>query len=163
MQGEILVNSEPGKGSTFTIILPFEAAAEKTGEAVNEIPKTYLENKTILLCDDEPMNRMLVQHMTTSHGARTKEACGGKEAIAVLEKEKVDLILIDLQMPDMSGEETIWEIRQPGKLNSATPIIAVSGKSKEQVAALENLIDGYLQKPYKEADLLREIKRVLEK
>lgn len=164
MRGEILVDSEPGKGTTFTIILPFEAATEnKARKAGNEIPKTFLENKTILLCDDEPMNRMLALHMITSYGASVKEACGGKEAIALLEKEKADLVLIDLQMPDMSGEEAIQEIRKPGKLNTLTPVIAISGKNREQVSTLENLIDGYLQKPYKEADLLREIKRVLEK
>ena len=165
MHGEINVSSEPGKGTTFTITLPVEAAPEKqTREAEDSIPKTFLQNKIVLLCDDEPMNRMLAAHMVTTYGAKIIEACGGKEAIDILEKEKTDLILIDLQMPDMSGEETIRGIRMAGKLNAATPVIAVSGKSPENIISpLKDMIDGYLQKPYKEADLMREIKRVLGK
>jgi signal transduction histidine kinase/CheY-like chemotaxis protein len=164
MKGEIRVDSEPGKGTTFIIVLPVEAAQEiKKKNDLNPVDKTLLENKTVLLCDDDPMNRLLASHMITAYGAKVKEACGGKEAIEFLSAEKADIILIDLKMPDMSGEEVIKAIRQPGNLNTSTPVIAISGKSKEQTEVVKDLIDGYLQKPYKEADLLREIKNVLEK
>lgn len=165
MKGTIKTESEYGKGTTFTITLPLEA-----GEAISlpklstqNFSKTYLQGKTILICDDDPMNRMLAAHLVKTHGGDVKEALGGKETLELLSKEKIDLILLDLEMPDMSGEETIALIRKlEEQSSSAVKIIAVTGRIKENIVKGEiDFADGYVQKPYKENGMLAEIGRVL--
>jgi signal transduction histidine kinase/ActR/RegA family two-component response regulator len=164
MKGTILTESELGKGTLFTITLPLEAGKITKPAAKNKPGDISLKDKTILVCDDEPMNRMLAAHLIKTYEGKVLEASGGKEAIEIFSKEKIDLVLLDLEMPDMSGEETIAEIRKlKEKNNSTVPIIAVTGKDKLAVFTNEALaVDGYIQKPYKEETMLAEIKRVLE-
>ncbi|CAN5909361.1 hypothetical protein BH11BAC7_BH11BAC7_05660 [soil metagenome] len=165
MNGTIQTESEHGKGTTFIITLPLEAGetieTSKTNAKV--FSKTILNGKTILICDDDPMNRMLASHLVTTHNANVKEAGGGKETLEILSKEKIDLVLLDLEMPDMSGEETITLIRNlKDKNNSTVKIIAVTGRIKGSAKGEIALVDGYVQKPYKENDMLLEITRVLD-
>lgn len=164
MKGTIKTESEHGKGTTFTITLPLEAGESNGAKlSTQNFSKIYLQGKTILICDDDPMNRMLAAHLVKTHSADVKEACGGKETLELLSKEKIDLILLDLEMPDMSGEETIALIRKlEEKSSSEVKIIAVTGRIRENIVKGEiDFVDGYVQKPYKENDMLAEIGRVL--
>jgi signal transduction histidine kinase/ActR/RegA family two-component response regulator len=164
MKGTIMTKSEPGKGTTFTITLPLEAFSNgvtKNGEL--HFDKLLLSGKKILVCDDDPMNRLITAHLVKTYHADVIETCDGKETLDILSKEKVDLLLIDLEMPDMSGEETIALIRTMEEKNkNITKIIAVTGRNKEKFSNGKSIpADGYVQKPFKEADLLNEINRVL--
>jgi signal transduction histidine kinase/ActR/RegA family two-component response regulator len=164
MKGAIMTKSEPGKGTTFTITLPLEAA--RTGMQKNgslNFDNSLLSGKNILICDDDPMNRLITGHLVKAYQANVTEACGGKETLEILSKEKIDLLLIDLEMPDMNGEETIALIRKmEEKSKSNTRIIAVTGRNKSSFSNGKNILaDGYVQKPFKEKDMLDEINRVL--
>jgi signal transduction histidine kinase len=165
MGGTIHTESQPGKGTSFTITLPLEpgknAGTPKKEESAFD--KEFLEGKTVLVCDDDPMNRMLAGHLIKSYHGVVKECCSGQETLDILAKEKVDLILLDLAMPDMSGEETIALIRKAEeKDGNKIRIIAVTGRNKNKLSTDNvNAVDGYVQKPYKETDMLTEISRVL--
>jgi signal transduction histidine kinase/CHASE3 domain sensor protein len=165
MDGHIEVDSTPGKGSAFSVTLPLIPGTK------NDLPSALkesnagdiLNHKIVLVCDDEPFNRILASHVLQSYGAKVLEAPDGQEAINILEKEKIDLVLMDLQMPGMSGKETTRAIRSSG--NSAysdVKIIAVTGRAYpgEKEKCFEAGMNGYLAKPYKEEQMLREIRDV---
>lgn len=164
MNGTIQTESEPGKGTTFIITLPLEAGdslVRKPEES--DVDKTFLNGKKILVCDDDPMNRMLTGHLVKTYQAIVTEACGGQETLDILSKEQIDLVLIDLEMPDMNGEETIELIRKMEKKNNNVRIIAVTGRNKDKVSSGKiSSADGYIQKPFKEDVMMREINRVLQ-
>jgi two-component system, cell cycle sensor histidine kinase and response regulator CckA len=110
--GEIVVDSEVGRGSTFSIYLGRSAEAkpaEPGGEAADGAEPRPRERATILLIEDEPGVRRLVRRMLVERGYRVLEASGGEEALAVFEDHHpiVDLVLTDVVMPNMSGIEIV--------------------------------------------------------
>jgi PAS domain S-box-containing protein len=108
--GEIVVDSEPGRGTTFRIYLGRsneETVPEPSGEDAGVAAPRRRERATILLIEDEPGVRRLVRRMLVERGYRVLEASGGEEALAVFENHNliVDLVLTDVVMPNMSGIE----------------------------------------------------------
>lgn len=164
MNGAIVTKSEPGKGTTFTIILPLETFSNGIAKSNKEnFDAAHLNGKKILICDDDPMNRLITTQLIKNYQAEIIEACSGKDALELLAKEKIDLVLIDLEMPEMSGEETIAFIRKMDEKNKTlTKIIAVTGRNKENFSNGRSIAaDGYVQKPFGENEMLSEITRVL--
>jgi two-component system cell cycle sensor histidine kinase/response regulator CckA len=115
--GHIEVSSTMGKGTTFDVYLPaFEPAVSE---------KPVQADKIILLVDDEIMLRDLLAEMLESNGYDVMKVGSGAEALRILTEEiKVDLVIIDYNMPDMNGLETIYKLR---KLNFNMPVILSSG------------------------------------
>lgn len=167
MGGTIAVESEPGSGTTFTIGIPLVKGSEEElpERMLHKQPVVSLKGKTVMVCDDEPLNRILASHILEAQGAIMIEAESGKDAMDLLSHQAVDLILMDLQMPVMSGEDAVKMIRHsPSPKISRVRIIAVTGRAsrgeKEKCLALG--MNGYLSKPYNEADLLHAIQQVFE-
>ncbi|HVH72914.1 MAG TPA: response regulator transcription factor [Candidatus Dormibacteraeota bacterium] len=118
-----------------------------------------MSNATILVVDDEPQIRRVLRATLSSHGYDFIEAKSGEEAIKVVLQERPDLILLDVNMPGMSGLEACRKIR----LSFEGPIIMVTVRNAEQdkVVALDSGADDYVVKPFAIGELLARIRAAL--
>jgi CheY-like chemotaxis protein len=105
--------------------------------------------------------RTQVRRMVEAHGYSVIEASDGRVALALLERETVDLVLLDVTMPELDGTEVVREARARGH---RTPIVLISGYADFPLETrLEpGTYQGFLAKPFKLDDLIATIKRVLE-
>ncbi len=163
MSGEINVNSEYKKGTTFTIELnldfcdkPFDEISEVDDESI--IISDQKNYSKALLVDDNNMNIVTLELMLQPFRYETLTATNGKEAVEQFKKNEFDIIFMDCMMPVMSGLDASIEIRKYELENNLpkTPIIAVTGKtSKQDVKDCENAgMDYYIAKPIKKSDIL---------
>jgi signal transduction histidine kinase/CheY-like chemotaxis protein len=152
-QGYIEVTSKENEKTTFEVFLPsFEP---------NAIGKSIDENKIILLVDDEIMLRDLLADLLESNGFNVIKVSSGMEALTVLTEEmKVDLIIIDYNMPEMNGLQCIQRIRE---LNFKIPIILSTGSiSVESKIDLPKFgINSLLCKPYEFDAMMSTIKKLI--
>ncbi len=159
--GHITCTSEPGEGTTFTIYLP---ASEK--EIIMETGETKVikGEGTILLVDDEEQVRRVAKEQLEYLGYKVIIANDGIEAVDIYKKgkEKIDLVLLDMVMPDMSGKETFQALKNIGP---NVKIILISGFSQNGKATeiLEGGALEFIQKPFKLYDLSKAISEVLKK
>ncbi len=117
---------------------------------------------TILVVENEVSNRILIERVLSTRGYRCLSASNGREALNILDRERVDLILTDLSMPVLDGYQTTQLIRaRPGLEN--VPIVAVTafaladeGEAARQIGCTE-----YLTKPFKPRQLLEVVERLL--
>jgi PAS domain S-box-containing protein len=168
MKGTILVKSSLGIGSTFTITIPLL----KTSITENKI-KTIdsndeklepLKNIKILIVDDMLINQFLAKTIIQHLGFKSDIADNGEIAIALLEKNDYDIILMDLQMPKMNGWEACIHIRNKMQgQKSRTPIVALSADvSKRDIDRCKEVgMDDYVSKPINETELLDKITRLV--
>ncbi|AEE49532.1 ATP-binding protein [Haliscomenobacter hydrossis] len=154
--GDIQVESALGVGTTFTVKLPFALAAIEELKLENQdVSALYFAHSlNILLVDDNELNREIAYEAIHRHfeNARITEAVNGKEAIETLENQNFDVILMDMQMPEMSGTEAARRIREfDDSLKRDLPIIALTASAtpEEIEKALESGMDRHLGKPFK--------------
>lgn len=141
MDGSISVQSQVGKGSRFTLELPFEVT-DKVIESPVSSDEVWnaerLRNKTILLVEDHPVNRQIIANLLTKRGLLVEEALNGKEAYEQFMASTpghLSLILMDIKMPVMDGLEATRCIRQSPHADAKTiPIIALSANAFEEDA-----------------------------
>ena len=163
-QGRLLIETKLALGSTFTIFLPIQTespSVEVGKDSTHEAE--WFENKSVLVVDDEALLRQVLETILSAAGLRVFTACGGEEALAIVEEmgSELDLVILDITMPGLSGIETRLQIRQQ---SPALPIIMSSGHSEEALDQLEDWStdrDGFIQKPYRNQVLLTTIKKVL--
>lgn len=159
--GAINVASELGKGTTFEIYLPVTERAV-VGEKAAQL-EILKGTETILLVDDEAMVMDVTMRMLKSLGYRVHCAGSGQEAIAVNHEKRneIDLVILDMIMPGISGTETFDRLRE---INPKQKILLSSGYSIEGMAQelLEKGCNGFLQKPFQLLDLAREVRAVLD-
>lgn len=170
MGGTIAIESQVGKGSTFTIALPLKKTATTENHRETTPPQSenlhVLGRLKILLVEDVPINQFLVQTIMQHFGFETDTADNGKVAIELLEKNNYDIILMDLMMPEMDGYEATKHIRlnmQPPK--STIPIIALTAdiNQTDVKRCTEAGMNEYVSKPINETDLLNKIARLVKK
>ncbi|MBK8395846.1 MAG: response regulator [Leptospiraceae bacterium] len=174
--GKIYAESELGKGSRFIFTLPitYEKPQTSTVDRVSEIVSsiednlpeftpTYLGNsnpaeKHILVVDDEPINLQVISNHFTFRGYRVTTANNGKEALAILEREKPDIVLLDVMMPMMTGFEVSQKIREKYDMNQL-PVLFLTAKNRAN-----DLLDGfnadgndYIVKPFSKQELLSRV------
>jgi PAS domain S-box-containing protein len=156
--GAIHVETAPGQGSTFSVLLP---AADAPAVAPDVRSRTNAAPGRVLVVDDEQLVRTQIRRMVEAHGYPVLEAADGRTALALLERETVELVLLDVTMPGLDGTEVVREARARGH---RVPIVLISGYAD---FPLETRLDagaynGFLAKPFKLDDLLATIKSVLE-
>lgn len=162
--GGIQADSEPGFGSTFTVKLPFLKADKPSmiiqKEMTNQLFLPDNLNYTILLVDDIDYNLTLLKEILEPVGFICATATNGKEAIEVVKTINPHLILMDLKMPVMSGEQALIEIRKRGIKTKAIAITA-SGFDDTKNEMLKLGFDDFIHKPFMDYDLLRIIGKLL--
>jgi signal transduction histidine kinase/BarA-like signal transduction histidine kinase len=159
LNGELNVDSVANKGSTFTLILPYEPAELIT--PIKEARPTGDQKETItgkvLLVEDNPVNQKIARAMLTKMGMNVSLAANGNEAVHAIALDHYDLILMDLQMPEKDGLQATREIRE---LGISVPIIALTANStiESQKACFEAGMVGFISKPFKLDSLTQAIK-----
>lgn len=167
MGGDITVESEPEKGSTFCFTFVANDAvaspAPKAAAAVNA-DFSSLEELSVLVVDDNALNRKVVRLLLAPFHAAIAEAENGLEALSQLEANSFDLVLLDAHMPVMDGPETIAHIRRSTRPWAQLPVIALTADamSGDRDRFLNMGMSGYASKPVDRTALLTEMSRVLE-
>ncbi len=116
-------------------------------------------SKKILVVDDEKKIRSIVAKYLKNEGYKVKTAANGKEALALVETFQPDLMVLDLMLPKLSGEEVCQQIRQ----NSELPILMLTAKSREKdkIQGFNFGADDYLVKPFSPRELVARIKAII--
>lgn len=155
--GNILLNSEINKGSTFYFTLPLETTAENEIEETNKTSQkksSHWKGKTILIAEDEESNYKYLEMLLKNKGLNLLHAIDGKETVEIFKKRKdIDLILMDIKMPVLNGIEAIKLIKQ---LNPDIPIIAQTAYAmqEDKELILQSGCNNYLSKPIKTNELI---------
>jgi PAS domain S-box-containing protein len=159
-EGLITVKSKPGQGTIFDIYLPVtEKQQEYTIEEMND--ELFKGTETILLVDDEEMIIEVTQLMLTDIGYHVVAARSGTEAIDLYQQHQdtIDIILLDMIMPDMEGSEVVDQIR---RINPEIKILLASGYNLNSKIddVLKKGCNGFIQKPFDLHKLSRELHRL---
>lgn len=157
--GDIEVISEQGKGTTFHFYIPYAIAKEQ----LNVVPKVdtnYFKDKTntplkVLIVDDNAINQSLMKHLLSQWNIDFETANNGLEAVEFLRNNDCDLVLMDIQMPQMDGYVATQTIREELKLN--TPIIAMTAHALagERERCMSRGMNEYISKPITEEELFK--------
>jgi two-component system, cell cycle sensor histidine kinase and response regulator CckA len=161
--GFIELESEPGKGTCFSIYIPTKQAEQEIVEQpLSEILPMPSTANRILLVDDESMIRQLMVGVLEGQGFRVLQAEDGKSAIKTFSENHVDLVILDMIMPGMKGEEVLKSLRT---ISPEVKVVVSSGfMSEEQRDRLKEFgIEDFLDKPYREEDVISSIRRILAK
>lgn len=162
-EGTIDVTSEPGKGTTFRLVIPYRIAAEQFNKSFHisksEVAEADFAEINVLVVEDNEINQNLIKHLFNRWHIKSEFAYNGKEAIELLQKKKYDLILMDIQMPEMDGYTAAEEIRT--RLKSSVPIIAMTAHAfaGEKEKCLSYGMNEYISKPIREEQLHQLITR----
>lgn len=164
-EGTISVESELGKGSRFQFELPFQKSTDQefiAARSEENILEGQFSGLKILLVEDNKINQLLAKQVLEGWNINVEVANDGFEAIAKLQRRTYDLILLDLQMPEMDGFEVTRFVRKGMKSPyNAIPIVALTADaySETRLKTQEAGMNDFLTKPYQQKDLFRVISR----
>lgn len=164
MGGDISVKSSVGKGSKFRIFLPdIEIAAGRDIESNEYIDtdKIHFEPADILIADDIDYNREILTQFLKDWKFNIDLAENGNEVLASIDKNRPDVIILDMKMPVMDGYETSRILKNNSKTESI-PIIAITASAlKHDEEIISKLCDSYLRKPVSKNELVRELQKFI--
>jgi len=170
MGGKIKVESQPDKGSTFIVHLNNISIPDEQKGHLSELQSKDLEKENIhfkqqkvLIVDDEKTNQILVESYLKPVGLNIFTADNGSQAIRMATATEPDLIIMDLMMPVMDGEEAVSKLKKQ-KSTRDIPVIALSAHAVEvDPREMKNIgFDDYLTKPIKNSNLIMTIRKYLD-
>lgn len=159
-RGIIQVHSEPNKGSEFIVRLSYKPLMD--GElfipARQEEEKPAIDNLRVLVAEDNQMNQQLIRHLMNQWGVDYVLANDGREAIEIIKREDISLVIMDIQMPEMDGYTATQIIRN--ELKKEVPIVAMTAHAMpgEKERCLSYGMNDYISKPVKENELYSVLK-----
>lgn len=157
-KGTITLNSEEGNGTSILVELPYRITNE-TVPVVKQTTSTYNPNLMnnnackILVAEDNIMNQHLIKHLLKTWGFEFDLVFNGIQAVEALKKQNYDMVLMDIQMPEMDGHSATKVIRN--ELKSSVPVIAMTAHAMagEQEKCINSGMNDYISKPIHEETL----------
>jgi CheY-like chemotaxis protein/HPt (histidine-containing phosphotransfer) domain-containing protein len=165
-KGKLSLSSEAGKGTTVLVNIPYTISSQQQIAEVETVDiTTDLKGIRILLADDEVYNRRLLETILRKWNTSITLVEDGKAVWNEFQKNEYDLLLLDIRMPEMSGEEVCKRIRTiKDKTKAGVPLIALTAIASplEMERYREAGFNDCLSKPFAEADLLEKVTSLLE-
>ncbi|MBU6373473.1 MAG: response regulator [Alphaproteobacteria bacterium] len=163
MGGDIMAESVVGEGATFTLTLDVDLARDDASPAEPHQPSAEAALR-VLIVDDHAVSRRFAAGLLSELGAHCTLAGDGAEALAALETTQFDLVLMDINMPDMSGYDVVRRLRQSTFAGADSPVIALTAAAgpDDRRRCYEAGMEGHVAKPVSPAELFAEIFRVLD-
>lgn len=161
--GTISLESEEGKGATFTFSIPFKSGIEKAKQFIKDAEVDLSESKSykVLVVEDNKINQTVTKRLLENHKFICEIVDDGFQAIEILEQQDFDAILMDINMPKINGFDTTKIIRKKGY---TIPVIAVTAFEKQEIIdrAREAQINDVIAKPFEAYKLFKMIRKYVE-
>jgi len=163
--GKIEVKSNPGKGSVFTFRIPYKTFRNpKRAPAPKIATASTLSGLRVLTVENELLHRKYLAMLLSKAKMKVLEASDGIDALRLLSENEIDIVLTDINMPEMTGIELTRSIRKlPSAGTAAIPVVALTGTiSEDDIRQFEEAgITDYLVKPFTPDDLLRKLSKIV--
>jgi signal transduction histidine kinase/ActR/RegA family two-component response regulator len=161
MNGDIWATSQPGKGSTFSCEIPFELPSHPHDSLQRPATPVFDEGLAeahplrILVIDDSSMNQLVACRMLTKMGYTPIVATGGQQGLALALENDFDLLLVDLQMPDLDGYGVLHQLREARPADKCPRLVAMTANAlrEDREKCLHAGFDAFLPKPFTSRDL----------
>jgi two-component system sensor histidine kinase BarA len=164
--GKIWVKSNQGVGTTFSFFIPYQKSESRSiAKPDIDTPLSFLNGKSILAVDDNELNLMFLKKLTDKWNILFYQASNGQEALDIISKNTISVVITDLQMPVMDGEKLLAGIHQLDTPKSNLPVIVMSGtnNAKNNEILLKMGFAGRINKPFSETELIEELAKALKR
>jgi len=162
MGGKIVVNSVPGRGSSFTVFLPLKSAKPPVVKPTSR-SEIKLPPLNIVVADDNAVNRMVLSRLLEADGHKVVTMSNGREVLDYLPDHIVNVIMMDLQMPVMDGVTAVRKIRSMDGSRSTIPVIAVTANvvHEDPKDLVRSGMTGFLSKPFRQEELREALQKAM--
>jgi signal transduction histidine kinase/CheY-like chemotaxis protein len=163
-KGKITVKSDLNRGSTFSFFIPYQKNYDSsiTKQVIID-PLSLLNGISILAVDDNELSLMFLKMMMSKWNVKFHQAGNGQEALDIISKNAITIVLTDMYMPEMDGHTLLTAIRKLNKPFNNLPVIVVSGASElaDEKRILEMGFSGIVGKPFIETELVEQLVKAL--